>query len=279
MHFHEVGAVDSIVDIVAVAVLVDDLNVSECIVTELTEGCGTVRCAHGVLPVPVPAVMNIAQIAGITLRPCTARGEMVTPTGIALAATLRTRDKLPESYRIEKVGIGVGQRNFGRPNILRAMLIEDKSLPSTDEQIMVIECNIDDSTGEELGFAIEQLLAAGARDAHAIPCYMKKNRPAYLLRIICTAAELPHLEQLLFSCTSTIGLRKYPVERSTMARDYITVRLPEGEVSVKKCSFGNVTKYYPEYESVKQLAVSLGSPERFRELYQQAAILAAQANV
>ncbi len=276
VHFHEVGAVDSIVDIVAVAVLVDDLGIGECIVTELTEGCGTVRCAHGVLPVPVPAVVNIAEISGITLRPCSARGEMITPTGIALAACLRTRDSLPESYRIEKVGIGLGQRDFGRPNCLRAMILQDKSPARSAEQIMVLECNIDDSTGEELGFAMEQILAAGARDVHSIPCYMKKNRPAYLLRVICMAADVEALEQLIFSCTSTIGLRKYAVERSIMARELITVTLPEGEVLVKKCSFAGIIKYYPEYESLKKLCATINSPQRFRDLYQQASILAAQ---
>ena len=159
VHFHEVGAVDSIVDIVSVAVLIDDLGIEECIVTGLSEGTGTVHCQHGELPVPVPAVVNIAQTSGIPLRITDAKGEMITPTGIAIAAALRTSSKLPPEYVIEKIGIGLGKRDFGRPNILRAMLLSAEVSP---EKIYVLESNIDDSTGEILGLAMEELFAAGA---------------------------------------------------------------------------------------------------------------------
>ena len=125
VHFHEVGAVDSIADIAAAAVLADDLEISECIVTGLTEGTGVVRCQHGELPVPVPAVLNIAQAYRIPLRPSEVKGELVTPTGIAIAAALRTRDTLPGSFLVEKVGIGLGKRDFGRPNLLRAMILRE----------------------------------------------------------------------------------------------------------------------------------------------------------
>ena len=124
VHFHEVGAIDSIVDIVSAAVLFDDLDESECVVTGLTEGTGTVRCAHGELPVPVPAVLNIAAAAGVALRTSGTKGECVTPTGIALAAAFRTRDSLPPAYRVLGVGTGLGKRDYGRPAILRIMKIE-----------------------------------------------------------------------------------------------------------------------------------------------------------
>lgn len=255
VHFHEVGAVDSIVDIVSAAVLIDDLGIRECVVTGLAEGRGFVHCQHGDLPVPVPAVLNIAQAHGIALRTATANGEMVTPTGIAIAAAIRTRDRLPAEYKIEKTGIGLGKRDFGRANILRAMILEETVDP---EQMYVLETNIDDATGETLGLALEKLMAAGASDAHFLPCFMKKNRPAYLLRVIAAAPEIPALERILFESTTTIGMRKLPVDRICMDRENRTVKLPFGTVSVKRCSWNGVVRNYPEYESVRALAERTG---------------------
>ena len=265
VHFHEVGAVDSIVDIVAAAVLADDFGIEECVVTGLTEGSGFVRCQHGELPVPVPAVLNIARKYGIALRPSGCRGELVTPTGIAIAAALRTRTALPELYTVEKVGLGLGKRDIGRANLLRAMLLREETAPET---IQVIECNIDDSTGEMLGNAMEQLLKAGARDVHFLPCFMKKNRPAWLLRVIADAAKVPCFEEILFRCTTTIGLRKYPVERTVMEREPVEVKLPFGTVRAKRCSFGGIVRSYPEYESVKLAAEAAGLP--FLEVWRAA---------
>lgn len=255
VHFHEVGAVDSIVDIVSAAVLIDDLGIRECVVTGLAEGRGFVHCQHGDLPVPVPAVLNIAQAHGIALRTATANGEMVTPTGIAIAAAIRTRDRLPAEYKIEKTGIGLGKRDFGRANILRAMILEETVDP---EQMYVLETNIDDATGETLGLALEKLMAAGASDAHFLPCFMKKNRPAYLLRVIAAAPEIPALERILFESTTTIGMRKLPVDRICMDRENRTVKLPFGTVSVKRCTWNGVVRNYPEYESVRALAERTG---------------------
>lgn len=255
VHFHEVGAIDSIVDIVSAAVLIDDLGIRECVVTGLAEGSGYVHCQHGDLPVPVPAVLNIAQAHGIALRTATANGEMVTPTGIAIAAALRTRDRLPAEYKVEKVGIGLGKRDFGRANILRAMILEETVDP---EQMYVLETNIDDATGEALGLALEKLMAAGASDAHFLPCFMKKNRPAYLLRVIAAAPEIPALERIIFESTTTIGMRKLPVDRTCMDREIRTVELPFGTVSVKRCTWNGVVRNYPEYESVRALAERTG---------------------
>lgn len=255
VHFHEVGAIDSIVDIVSAAVLIDDLGIRECVVTGLAEGSGYVHCQHGDLPVPVPAVLNIAQAHGIALRTSAANGEMVTPTGIAIAAALRTRDRLPAEYKVEKVGIGLGKRDFGRANILRAMILEETLDP---EQMYVLETNIDDATGEALGLALEKLMAAGASDAHFLPCFMKKNRPAYLLRVIAAAPEIPALERIIFESTTTIGMRKLPVDRTCMDRKNRTVKLPFGTVSVKRCTWNGVVRNYPEYESVRALAERTG---------------------
>lgn len=269
VHFHEVGAIDSIVDIVAAAVLIDDLGITDCIVTGLAEGSGFVHCQHGELPIPVPAVLNIAQAHGIILRASAVNGEMVTPTGIAIAAALRTRDKLPEQYKVERVGIGLGKRDFGRANLLRAMLISEEADP---DQIYVLESNIDDSTGEMLGFAMEKLLAAGACDVHFMPCFMKKNRPAYLLRVIADEAHLPEIERIILENTTTIGLRKFPVERTCMKRENVELTLPFGTVKAKRCTYRDIKRCYPEYESVKALAESSGMA--FRTVFEMVKQLA-----
>ena len=269
VHFHEVGAVDSIVDIISAAVLIDDLNITDCIVTGLTEGSGFVSCQHGDLPVPVPAVLNIAEQYGIPLRSSGVTGEMVTPTGMAIAAALRTRSSLPKQYKIVKTGTGLGKRDFGRANLLRAMIIEEDL---NNDQIYIVECNIDDATGEELGFAMEKLTSAGARDVHFIPCFMKKNRPAYILRIITGEKELEEIEKTVFRYTSTIGLRKYPVDRTCMSRTMMTVSLPEADIAVKKCFLKDIVRDYPEYESVRAAAEKSGRPLRI--LYEQAALQA-----
>lgn len=265
VHFHEVGAIDSIVDIIAAAVLLDDLGIENVIVRGLSEGQGFVTCQHGSLPVPVPAVLNIAEKYGIILRPTDNNGEMVTPTGIAIAAAVKTLEKLPAAYKVIKTGIGLGKRDFGHANFLRAMIIEDNA---DNEQMYVMETNIDDSTAEELGLAMEKLLAAGAADVHFEPCFMKKNRPAYMLRVMTAAKLLPQLEDVIFRNTSTIGLRKYPVERTCMERRIIKVKIDSGEVELKKCRFGDIVRYYPEYESVRALAETSGVS--FRKLFDEA---------
>ncbi len=251
VHFHEVGAIDSIVDIVATAVLVDDLGIDSCIVTALTEGSGTIQCQHGILPVPVPAVLNIAEKYRIPLRPSATQGEMVTPTGIAIAAALRTAEKLPLAYKVLQTGIGLGKRDFGHANFLRVMILEDTA--ETD-QIYVMETNIDDSTPEELGLTMEKLMTAGALDVHFEPCLMKKNRPAYMLRVIATAAKLPLMQDLVFRTTSTIGLRYYPVERTCMNRRQETVPTEYGAATVKISTWKDIVRCRPEFESIKKLA-------------------------
>ena len=274
VHFHEVGAIDSIVDIAAAAVCLDDLGITDVVVTGLSEGTGFVECQHGLLPVPVPAVANIASAYGLPLRIREVRGEMVTPTGAAIVAAVRTRDRLPEEFTIRRIGLGAGKRDFGMPNVLRAMLIEETATsPSkpavTPSEVMILETNIDDSTGEALGLAMESLLAAGALDVHYIPAYMKKNRPAWLLRVICRDEDVPALERIIFEQTSTIGIRRIPAGRTCLKRSELTVTLPAGAVRVKKCEFEGRAYYYPEYESVRALAESSGAP--FADLFRDAA--------
>lgn len=271
VHFHEVGAIDSIVDIAGAAVCLDDLGIDDVIVSGLSEGTGFVECQHGLLPIPVPAVANIAAAHGLPLRILSGvEGEMVTPTGAAIVAAIRTRSALPESFTIAKIGLGAGKRDFGMPNVLRAMLIEETArTDAPPSEITIIETNIDDSTGETLGLAMESLLDAGALDVHYVPVFMKKNRPAWLLRVICRGADVSALERVIFTQTSSIGVRRLHAERTCLARTAVDAALPAGTVKVKKCSFDGQTFYYPEYESVKALAAASGVP--FADLFRDAA--------
>ncbi len=259
VHFHEIGAWDSLADIIGAAVLVDDLGINDCVVTALTEGEGTVQCQHGELPVPVPAVLLIAQTHAIPLRRRAVRGEMVTPTGIAIAAALRTLSALPEQYRVLQTGIGLGKRDFGRANFLRAMLLEPDADP---EQIFEVAANIDDSTPEELGFLMEELFRRGARDVWFTSCVMKKNRPATVLSVLVDSALLNTVEDTILLHSSTIGLRRHPVQRTTMLREMREITLPYGTVRVKCVTHGDISRCYPEYESLRSLALATGRPLR-----------------
>ena len=266
VHFHEVGAIDSIADIVSAAVLIDDLDITECIVSAISEGEGLVKCQHGMIPVPVPAVVNIARRWQIPLRATGVKGEMVTPTGIAIAAALRTRRELPAEYTIEKIGIGAGKKEFPHANILRAMLIEESG--KAPEKVYMLEANIDDATGEELGFAMEQLLEAGALDVHYVPCFMKKNRPGVILSVMAKGSDLEKMREMIFTHTSTIGIRERQLERTCMARENKEFMTPYGLISVKVCTWENVKKFYPEYESVKNAAQKADTA--FRTVYEAA---------
>lgn len=269
VHFHEVGAEDSVADIVGACALFDSLDVSECVVGELTEGSGTVVCAHGELPVPVPAVLNIAAAHGIPLRKTETRGELVTPTGIALAAAFRTRERLPEKFRVRSVGVGLGTREIGRANLLRAVLLDEETADGEEESIFQLVSNIDDATGEMLGFAAEEIAAAGALDVCFVPCFMKKNRPAYQVQILAEESCVPAVEAALFRATTTIGVRKWHVERTCLEREIITAKLPFGDVRVKRCrtTDGNVHAY-PEFDDVRALARKTNLP--FNEIFNAA---------
>lgn len=256
VHFHEVGAVDSIVDIVAAAFCFDNLEITEVVIESLSEGQGTVRCQHGILPIPVPAVANIAAAHRLMLKPARVNGELVTPTGAAIAAAVRTKESLPEQFLIKAVGLGAGKREYGLPGILRAMVIEED--PKEKDVIYRLETNIDDSTGETLGYVMEQLFEAGARDVFYTPVYMKKNRPAWLLSVICREADIQKLEAVIFRETTTIGIRRTKMERTILAREQKTVSTPFGEIQMKVCRYGGETYRYPEYESLARLCREQG---------------------
>lgn len=257
VHFHEVGAIDSIVDIISTAVLVDDLQVDRVIVSPLSEGRGYVRCQHGVMPVPVPATAGIAEAYGLKLRLTDNEGEMVTPTGAAIAAALNSGERLPEHCAIRKVGIGAGNKDFKNANILRAMILEPEE-EETGKKLWVLETNIDDGTGEALGFVMEQLLKEGAKDVWHTPIYMKKNRPAVLLSVLCREEDRETMEEIIFIHTTTIGIRRYQVERTVLPRREIQVETPWGPAAAKVCSRGGRPWVAPEYESVKSICENQG---------------------
>lgn len=276
VHFHEVGAIDSIVDIIAAAVTFDSLEITDVIIPCLTEGRGTVRCQHGVLPVPVPATMNIIEAYDMPLTIMEAKGEYVTPTGAAIAAAICTTHQLPKAFRIVRTGLGAGKRAYTeRTNILRAYLIEGNAMEEGKDEIVKLETDIDDSTGEALGYTIDRLMQAGALDVHYSPVYMKKNRPAWELTVICKKSRMEEIEDIIFKETTTIGIREFPsVMRSILRRNQKQVETPFGIAEVKEVALPGERRFYPEYESVKAIAEKEHLP--FAEVYHLVKALAEQ---
>ena len=276
VHFHEVGAIDSIVDIISAAVTFDSLGITDVIIPCLTEGRGTVRCQHGVLPVPVPATMNIIEAYDMPLTIMEAKGEYVTPTGAAIAAAICTTHQLPKAFRIVATGLGAGKRAYTeRANILRAYLIEGNAMEEGKDEIVKLETDIDDSTGEALGYTIDRLMQAGALDVHYSPVYMKKNRPAWELTVICKKSRMEELEDIIFKETTTIGIREFPsVMRSILHRNQKQVETPFGIAEVKEVALPGERRFYPEYESVKAIAEKNHLP--FAEVYHLVKALAEQ---
>ena len=265
VHFHEVGAIDSIVDIISVAVCMDNLGVEDVVVSALSEGHGHVRCQHGVLPVPVPATANIASSYGLKLHFTDNDGEMVTPTGAAIAAALRTKDRLPASCRLLKIGMGAGNKVFKQANVLRAMLLENSQ--DEDRTMWVLETNLDDCTGEMLGLAMEMLLDAGAADVWYTPIHMKKNRPAYMMSVLCRESSIEAMEEIILTQTTTIGIRRYPTERTVLERSEIQVETSYGPADVKVCAYKGRKFFYPEYESIRRICMEQGAD--FQTAYHQ----------
>ena len=266
VHFHEVGAVDSIVDIAAIAICMDNLDISNVIVPVLYEGTGFIRCQHGQIPVPVPAVTHIAETHKLKLKLTDIQGELVTPTGAAVVAAFRTSDRLPEDFTMLKTGIGAGKRQYRCPGILRAMLIRETTDLQIKDIIWKLETDMDDCGGEMMGHVMNLLMANGAREVHYTPIYTKKNRPAYTLTVICKESEREKLENLIFSETTTIGIRRVEMERTILQREIQKKDTPVGTAIVKACTLpdGNI-RYYPEYENVAELAER--NQLSFRETY------------
>lgn len=302
VHFHETGAVDSIVDIVGAAACAVDLGITETYLSTIYEGQGHVWCQHGRIPVPAPAVAGIAAAEELDLAITNASGEMVTPTGAAIAAALRTKKGRPQSFVIRRIGMGAGKKDFPHANLLRAMIIEPAmnaqpagksveettrsvntdgdaqksgssasekaSSDETEDEIWVLETNLDDCTGEMMGLTMELLLDAGARDVNYTPIYMKKNRPACRLEVLCKEEKVSALEKVIFHQTTAIGLRKRKEVRRILPRKKETVMTPYGEVELKICTSAGENYIYPEYDSIRGLVLETG--RSYQEIYQKA---------
>jgi len=261
VHFHEVGAIDSIVDIVSVAILMDYIKPERVISSVVSDGHGTIKCAHGVLSVPVPATSMIYKNEKIRFKQIEVPTELVTPTGAAIISTFAESYGLMPEMNLNKIGIGVGSRNIGGPNTLRVFLGEDVTADGETQNgdIIVINSNIDDSSGEDLGYVLEKLMDAGALDVSYAPIFMKKNRPAYRLEVICRAEIREKLSEIIFDETTTIGVRYYLVQREELARVRTLVDTELGQIEAKQVStISGHTYTYPEYESMKSIASELG---------------------
>ena len=257
VHFHEVGAVDSICDIVGACVALDSLNVSEVYCSRINVGSGTVETEHGTLPVPAPATSLL--LKGWPIFSAGPDTELTTPTGAALMATLTSHLSGLPAIQLKAQGFGAGDKDFpGQANVLR-VLIGERSAAVEATSVSVIEANIDDSTPQILGYAMERLFAAGALDVTLTPIYMKKNRPATMLSVIALPEQTEQLSRVLFAETSTLGLRIVQAERRVLARQIAEVETSFGKVRIKYNEQGSFT---PEYEDCRQAAAAKGVPLR-----------------
>ena len=257
VHFHEVGAVDSIVDICAVAFCMYDLKIEKVITSPLSEGTGQIKCQHGILPIPCPATLQICSNGNIPLKIIDVEGEMVTPTGAAIVAAYSEGFEKPEAMIVEKVGYGAGKRDFPHANILRGILYSVTSDGATEknkDSVIVIETNIDDSSAEEMGYAMKKLFKAGVKDAFYTPIIMKKSRPAYSLTVMCKEEVFDDAVKVIFENTSSVGLRYRVSDRIIMDREKTVALTKYGSVDANKFSFGDFSKISLEYDSVKKLA-------------------------
>ncbi|WP_034994119.1 nickel pincer cofactor biosynthesis protein LarC [Liquorilactobacillus vini] len=268
--FHEVGATDSIIDIVGNCLAIASLKVDEIITTSVPTGFGKINVQHGLYPVPAPATLEI--LKGVPLSDFAVEGELTTPTGAAIIKTLTNKFSNTISGKIVKVGYGSGTHVFEHPNILRTMLVEVpteqlNNIPS-DKKLM-LSCQVDDMTGENLGYVMKQAFSKGADDFVYIPVYMKKNRPAVELSLLCSVKDEFKFEKFLLENTSTFGIRKQVVDRKILKRDFSNIEIKGEKIKVKRGWLnGKIIKITPEYESLKRLAEKKNLP--FNNLYQEA---------
>jgi pyridinium-3,5-bisthiocarboxylic acid mononucleotide nickel chelatase len=260
IHFHEVGALDAIADIVGAAAGLERLGVGAVFFSALRLGGGTVKTQHGTLPVPAPATAVL--VAGLQCELGPVQRELLTPTGAAILTTLG-RQQSPGPLRVERIGYGAGARDDAdHPNVLRLMLGRAASQAEGDS-VWALEINLDDTTAEVIGHTIEQLLAAGALDAWAMPIQMKKSRPAWMLCAIVEDGLLQRAEDILFRETTTFGIRRHRVERTKLARELRTVETPFGPIRVKVGTRdGRLVTASPEYEDCRRIALEKNIPLR-----------------
>jgi uncharacterized protein (TIGR00299 family) protein len=265
IHFHEVGAVDAIVDIVCAAVGSEALGVDDWICSPLNVGGGTVECAHGTFPIPAPATLDLLRNAPVYSGQI--RKELVTPTGAAIVHVLAKRFGGFPSMKTEKIGYGAGSRNIKNfPNVVRltvgeATAVEHKHAAVPTEEIAILEANVDDMTPQIFGYVMERALAAGALDVFGTGVQMKKNRPGMLLTVLCRPEDKNRLTQLIFAETTTLGVRMRQETRATLARRHVAVQTRWGEVRMKLAGVnGSISNYAPEYEDCRRIAEQQNVP-------------------
>ena len=276
VHFHEVGALDSIVDIVGACIALERLAKPRVLAAPVVDGTGWVQCAHGRFPVPTPATLEILGARGVSVTQCEEPHELVTPTGAALLAEFAESFGPMRDLRPVKIGYGLGSRDHRtRPNVLRAILGESTTASSGEprdwetDTVAVLETNLDDLSPEILGHFVGRALDAGALDVFHTPIQMKKNRPGVLLSVICPPEEADRFAELILRSTSAFGVRRHLAERRKLAREFRTVETPFGPVTVKLGKLnGEVVQAAPEFESCRARAESAGVP--LKQIYEAA---------
>jgi uncharacterized protein (TIGR00299 family) protein len=271
VHFHEVGAVDSIVDIVGAAICLDKLGVDFVYCSTVELGSGTVHCAHGTYPVPAPATAEI--VKDMPVRTGTVNYEATTPTGAAILAACVNEFTNKAEFSIVRTGYGIGAKDGEIPNVLRVFLCESADRNEPDkESSFIVECNIDDMNPEFYDYITDSLFAAGAKDVYITPIIMKKSRPAVKLSVLCTTDAETRINEVLFRETSTIGVRKYKVDKTSLDRIIETISTPLGDVRVKLAFYkGTCIKSKPEYDDCIKIAREKGIPisQVYREVEQE----------
>lgn len=253
IHFHEVGSLDALADVTGVCLLMDLLAPEQVLASPVHVGSGQVRCAHGILPVPAPATALLLE--GIPIYGGSIRGELCTPTGAALLRRFVTRFGPLPPMRVEKTGYGMGTKDFEAANCVRAMLGQTEESAG---HILELACNLDDMTPEAVGFAMEQLFAAGALDVYTTPIGMKKNRPGVLLTCMCREDDREAMLRTIFRHTSTLGVRVSVCDRYTLSRRQYAVQTPDGEIRVKESSGWGVLRRKAEFEDLARIARQTG---------------------
>ena len=253
IHFHEVGSLDALADVTGVCLLMELLAPERVLASPVHVGSGQVRCAHGILPVPAPATALLLE--GIPIYGGSIRGELCTPTGAALLRRFVTRFGPLPPMRVEKTGYGMGTKDFEAANCVRAMLGQTEESAG---HILELACNLDDMTPEAVGFAMEQLFAAGALDVYTTPIGMKKNRPGVLLTCMCREDDREAMLRTIFRHTSTLGVRVSVCDRYTLSRRQYAVQTPDGEIRVKESSGWGVLRRKAEFEDLARIARQTG---------------------
>ncbi|MBU1239702.1 nickel pincer cofactor biosynthesis protein LarC [Myxococcota bacterium] len=261
VHFHEVGAVDAIVDIVGAAIACHALGVEAVWCSPIELGGGFVKCAHGILPVPAPATVEL--LSGIPTTRGAVPFETTTPTGAAILATLVDQFIATPAFKVTRTAYGVGHRDHDIPNVLRVQLVEVTEKPLPIKEACLLQCNIDDMTGELLGVALERLMAEGAMDVHFTPIVMKKGRPATNLSLLCSPHDAARFQRLLFIHTTTNGVKTIPIEKCALTTSFEQLQTPMGPITMKHSWLdGAILRSKPELDEVRAMADREGLPVR-----------------